>query len=198
MVVQKRVETTAKPCFGIALKYQNCGSTEGVLGHNAASWKQSATCSEATKTRKYSIRCVMIEKRLVFDCGLWNDRSEKSPQNPLTHQKSPMCVQSLHCYCYLLERLINIWAYHSGRRMLHVNVDTVGRPSPANFAPSFTFKCTYQHVRSPIRKTYASLNTVGPSFSVGRPKRPTKMSSSFTQSNPILWLSFDRIRGQAI
>jgi hypothetical protein len=62
-------------------------------------------------------------------------KREKIPQASFTQRESPMCVQSLHCYCYLLERLINIWAYHSGRRMLHVNVDTVGRSSPSNFSP---------------------------------------------------------------
>eukprot|EP00243_Klebsormidium_subtile_P008777 TRINITY_DN4237_c0_g1_i2.p1 TRINITY_DN4237_c0_g1~~TRINITY_DN4237_c0_g1_i2.p1 ORF type:complete len:372 (-),score=47.65 TRINITY_DN4237_c0_g1_i2:396-1511(-) len=32
--------------------------------------------------------------------------------------------ESSHCYCYILERLINVWAYHSGRRMIYVDAAT--------------------------------------------------------------------------
>lgn len=35
-----------------------------------------------------------------------------------------MCLQARHCYCQLLERLVNVWAYHSGRRMLYLNPKT--------------------------------------------------------------------------
>eukprot|EP00897_Mesotaenium_endlicherianum_P006850 jgi/Mesen1/6193/ME000032S05489 len=30
-------------------------------------------------------------------------------------------AESKHCYCRLLERLVNVWAYHSGRRFVRVD-----------------------------------------------------------------------------
>ena len=32
-----------------------------------------------------------------------------------------MKVQESHCYCQLLEGLVNVWAYHSARRMIYVD-----------------------------------------------------------------------------
>ncbi|KAL2478722.1 uncharacterized protein Fot_47736 [Forsythia ovata] len=44
------------------------------------------------------------------------------------HQKTGRCYLSLskdkHCYSRLLELLINVWAYHSARRMVYVNPST--------------------------------------------------------------------------
>ncbi|XP_024932638.3 uncharacterized protein LOC107423728 [Ziziphus jujuba] len=44
------------------------------------------------------------------------------------HHSSGRCYLSLskdkHCYSRLLELLINVWAYHSARRMVHVNPET--------------------------------------------------------------------------
>lgn len=144
--------STRRWSFRIALKpqqsrplalHRNIKTTDPQreYGNNAASWKQSATSIRRLQDQNV-LHKVWHDRKggKSLECGLWNDRGEKAPQDLLTQQESLMCAQSLHCYCYLLERLINIWAYHSGRRMLHVNVDTVGRLSPANFAPSFTFR----------------------------------------------------------
>ena len=30
-------------------------------------------------------------------------------------------VQERHCYCQLLEGLVNVWAYHSARRMIYID-----------------------------------------------------------------------------
>ncbi|KZV38029.1 hypothetical protein F511_25255 [Dorcoceras hygrometricum] len=44
------------------------------------------------------------------------------------HQKTGRCYLSLskgnHCYSRILELLINVWAYHSGRRMVYVDPET--------------------------------------------------------------------------
>lgn len=32
-----------------------------------------------------------------------------------------MYVQGKHCYCQLLESLVNVWAYHSARHMIYVD-----------------------------------------------------------------------------
>ncbi|KAI3449229.1 hypothetical protein Pfo_005894 [Paulownia fortunei] len=44
------------------------------------------------------------------------------------HQKTGRCYLSLskdkHCYSRLLELLVNVWAYHSARRMVHVDPET--------------------------------------------------------------------------
>jgi len=32
--------------------------------------------------------------------------------------------QTKHCYCRVLELLINVWAYHSARRMVYINPNT--------------------------------------------------------------------------
>nr|XP_043627238.1 uncharacterized protein LOC122598816 [Erigeron canadensis] len=44
------------------------------------------------------------------------------------HQKSGLCYLSLskdkHCYSRILEVLVNIWAYHSARRMVYIDPDT--------------------------------------------------------------------------
>ncbi|KAJ4823972.1 hypothetical protein Tsubulata_039229 [Turnera subulata] len=44
------------------------------------------------------------------------------------HHQSGHCYLSLskdkHCYSRLLELLVNVWAYHSGRQMVYVNPDT--------------------------------------------------------------------------
>lgn len=33
-------------------------------------------------------------------------------------------IETFHCSCRMVERLINVWAYHSGRRFVHVNRTT--------------------------------------------------------------------------
>ena len=35
-----------------------------------------------------------------------------------------VCLQDKHCYSRLLELLVNVWAYHSARRMVYVNPET--------------------------------------------------------------------------
>ncbi|KAI4346447.1 hypothetical protein L6164_007342 [Bauhinia variegata] len=34
-------------------------------------------------------------------------------------------TQKKHCYCHILELLINVWAYHSARKMVYIDPDTV-------------------------------------------------------------------------
>lgn len=45
-----------------------------------------------------------------------------------THHQSGYCYLSLskdkHCYSRVLELLVNVWVYHSGRRMIYINPDT--------------------------------------------------------------------------
>ena len=33
-------------------------------------------------------------------------------------------MQKKHCYCRVLELLINVWAYHSARKMVYINPNT--------------------------------------------------------------------------
>jgi len=33
-------------------------------------------------------------------------------------------TQEKHCYCRMLELLINVWAYHSARKMVYINPNT--------------------------------------------------------------------------
>ncbi|GLJ47084.1 hypothetical protein SUGI_0994110 [Cryptomeria japonica] len=46
------------------------------------------------------------------------------------HRKNGRCCLSVskmenqHCYCRLLELLVNVWAYHSARKMVYVNPET--------------------------------------------------------------------------
>ncbi|GLJ47486.1 hypothetical protein SUGI_1002400 [Cryptomeria japonica] len=46
------------------------------------------------------------------------------------HRKNGTCCLSVsnmenqHCYCRLLELLVNVWAYHSARKMVYVNPET--------------------------------------------------------------------------
>ncbi|XP_057869803.2 uncharacterized protein LOC131076577 [Cryptomeria japonica] len=46
------------------------------------------------------------------------------------HRKNSTCCLSVskmenqHCYCRLLELLVNVWAYHSARKMVYVNPET--------------------------------------------------------------------------
>lgn len=44
------------------------------------------------------------------------------------HHNNGECCLSIskdpHCYCRLLELLVNVWAYHSARRMIYVNPET--------------------------------------------------------------------------
>ncbi|KAH9295530.1 hypothetical protein KI387_039118 [Taxus chinensis] len=46
------------------------------------------------------------------------------------HQKNGTCclsmakIENQHCYCRLLELLVNVWAYHSARMMVYVNPET--------------------------------------------------------------------------
>ncbi|PAN29631.1 hypothetical protein PAHAL_5G239500 [Panicum hallii] len=44
------------------------------------------------------------------------------------HHRTGHCILSLHkdqhCYCRLLEVIVNVWAFHSARRMVYVNPET--------------------------------------------------------------------------
>lgn len=39
---------------------------------------------------------------------------------------SYLSLQKKHCYCRVLELLVNVWAYHSARRMVYIDPHTGG------------------------------------------------------------------------
>ncbi|XP_074366325.1 uncharacterized protein LOC141707188 isoform X1 [Apium graveolens] len=66
------------------------------------------------------VEFVMFSRMFADSLDISNKISSKTSQCFL----GVSVVEKRHCYCRVLEILVNVWAYHSGRKMVYINPET--------------------------------------------------------------------------